>query len=132
MKIIQVATVEVTTGRVAAAATQIDQSYSPDGDNIIRTQPHLIHGFLANTSPCSNRLAWGLAIFAGSIRVPNAQTDRKNRDISATELPCDIGSNRSHAMRPIVKLKVKVKFSHTRYRALGPELIPVYRQSARR
>ena len=29
------------------------------------------------------------------------------------------------------KLK-KVKFSHTRYRALGPELIPVYRQSARR
>ena len=29
-------------------------------------------------------------------------------------------------------LKVKVKFSHTRYRALGPQLIPVYRQSARR
>ena len=26
----------------------------------------------------------------------------------------------------------KVKFSHTRYRTLGPELIPVYRQSARR
>ena len=33
----------------------------------------------------------------------------------------------------IVCAKVKkVKFSHTRYRALGPELIPVYRQSARR
>jgi len=30
------------------------------------------------------------------------------------------------------KGKVKVKFSHTRYRALGPELILVYRQSARR
>jgi len=29
-------------------------------------------------------------------------------------------------------VKVKVKFSRTRYRALGPELIPVYRQSARR
>jgi len=29
-------------------------------------------------------------------------------------------------------IKLKVKFSHTRYRALGPELIPVYRQSARR
>ena len=28
--------------------------------------------------------------------------------------------------------KKKVKFSHTRYRALDPELIPVYRQSARR
>ena len=29
-------------------------------------------------------------------------------------------------------LKAKVKFSHTRYRAVGPELIPAYRQSARR
>jgi len=28
------------------------------------------------------------------------------------------------------RLKVKVKFSHTRYRALGLELNPVYRQSA--
>jgi len=28
--------------------------------------------------------------------------------------------------------QIKVKGSHTRYRALGPELIPVYRQSARR
>jgi len=32
----------------------------------------------------------------------------------------------------VVVVKVKVKFSHTRYRALGPELILVYRQSARR
>ena len=31
-----------------------------------------------------------------------------------------------------VTVILKVKFSHTRYRALGPELIPVYRQSARR
>jgi len=29
-------------------------------------------------------------------------------------------------------VKVKVKFSHTRYGALSPELIPVYRQSAHR
>jgi len=29
-------------------------------------------------------------------------------------------------------VKVKVKFFHARYRALGPELIPVYRQSAHR
>jgi len=29
-------------------------------------------------------------------------------------------------------IQVKVKLSHTRYRALGPELIPMYRQSARR
>jgi len=33
---------------------------------------------------------------------------------------------------PPILLRKKVKFSHTRYRALGPELIPVYRQSARR
>ena len=32
----------------------------------------------------------------------------------------------------VKKVKLMVKFSHTRYRALGPELIPVYRQSARR
>jgi len=29
-------------------------------------------------------------------------------------------------------LKVQIKASHTRCRALGPELIPLYRQSARR
>ena len=32
----------------------------------------------------------------------------------------------------VQQLPKKVKFSDTRYRALGPELIPVYRQSARR
>jgi len=32
----------------------------------------------------------------------------------------------------MLQVKVKVKFSHTCYRALGPELIPVYRQSVRR
>ena len=32
---------------------------------------------------------------------------------------------------PLLRKKVKVKASHARYRALGPELIPVYRQSAR-
>ena len=32
-------------------------------------------------------------------------------------------------LKPVRGLK---KFSHTRYRALGPELIQVYRQSARR
>jgi len=30
-----------------------------------------------------------------------------------------------------MQIKVNVKISHTRYRALGPELIPVYMQSAR-
>jgi len=32
----------------------------------------------------------------------------------------------------LLVVKVKVMFSHTRYRAFGPELIPVYRPSARR
>jgi len=31
-----------------------------------------------------------------------------------------------------VGIKVKVKASHTQYQALGLELIPVYRQSARK
>jgi len=30
----------------------------------------------------------------------------------------------------IADIKIKVKASHTRHRALGPELIPLYRQSA--
>ena len=44
-----------------------------------------------------------------------------------------VGQSQSgrRAARVSVVVK-KVKFSHTRYRALGPELIPVYRQSARR
>jgi len=33
----------------------------------------------------------------------------------------------SERKRILIQFK-KVKFSHTRYRALGPELIPVYRQ----
>jgi len=32
----------------------------------------------------------------------------------------------------MIGVPLKVKASHTRYQALGPELIPVYRQSARR
>jgi len=35
-------------------------------------------------------------------------------------------------LRVDADVKVKVKASHTHYRALGPELIPVYRQSAHR
>ena len=34
--------------------------------------------------------------------------------------------------RTTSNVEVKIKASHTRYRALGPELIPVYRQSAYR
>ena len=41
-------------------------------------------------------------------------------------------SRRCRRTQPPQSLLKKVKFSHTRYRALGPELIPVYRQSARR
>jgi len=36
------------------------------------------------------------------------------------------------AVFDLPKKKDKGKVFHTRYRALGPELIPVYKQSARR
>ena len=50
---------------------------------------------------------------------------------------CDVAENTlcwraSDHTDIFVNRRKKVKFSHTRYRALGPELIPVYRQSARR
>ena len=42
-------------------------------------------------------------------------------------------ANQQHSLHDFVTtIGKKAKFSHTRYRALGPELIPVYRQSARR
>ena len=44
----------------------------------------------------------------------------------------DVSGNIPPIFYVLSDIKVKVKFSHTRYRALGPELIPVYRQSARR
>jgi len=37
-----------------------------------------------------------------------------------------------HTISHHIKVVITVKSSHTRYRALGPELIPVYGQSARR
>ena len=40
-------------------------------------------------------------------------------------------TRRSATTERLYILYKKVKFSHTRYRALGPELIPVYRRSAR-
>ena len=57
---------------------------------------------------------------------PRAIVDRSDRvfqvDVAEAEKTRD----------QVIELGKKVKFSHTRYRALGPELIPVYRQSARR
>ena len=40
------------------------------------------------------------------------------------------GRLKARLLRRLSVRSKKVKFSHTRYRALGPELIPVYRQSA--
>ena len=71
---------------------------------------------------------------------------RSHRPLTVTEFSacscssceCNIHGiymQRLQALQVLVKRyaeKVKVKFSHTRYRALGPELIPEYRQSARR
>ena len=56
--------------------------------------------------------------------VPDAQRQRRHVDTQHRVAAVS-------AVRHLALLK-KVKFSRTRYRALGPELIPVYRQSARR
>ena len=52
-------------------------------------------------------------------------------NVSGFETRCRISSV---TLQPATEQKSfkKVKFSRTRYRALGPELIPVYRLSARR
>ena len=71
--------------------------------------------------------------------VPQLQTPVRrpgwSRERSSVEpcCSCDTGgtpaSLHTHTRYDTIKVN---KFSHTRYRALGPELIPVYRQSARR
>jgi len=63
-----------------------------------------------------------------SCQVKSCQLPRNSAETTCTTSPEQI---------EVMKLESysgtkKVKFSHTRYRALGPELIPVYRQSARR
>jgi len=55
-------------------------------------------------------------------------TVRETREILSSERPRSAGG----AQDPNAGKGKKVKFSHARYRALGPELIPVYRQSAHR
>jgi len=67
---------------------------------------------------------------------------RYNNDNDDDDDDDDNNNNNNNGMRwplsshkrlvGVSPLGKKVKFSHTRYRALGPELIPVYRQSARR
>jgi len=78
----------------------------------------------------------------GTAAVTDRQTDRQTeRETMVQSLaPCSstyyTPTNNHHKPLPLsdkaLKALKKVKFSHTRYRALGPELIPVYRQSARR
>ena len=63
--------------------------------------------------------------------VADRQTDRQLSDsIGRTVLQTVAQLEALAKARPDSSKKVKA--SHTRYRALGPELIPVYRQSARR
>ena len=51
--------------------------------------------------------------------------------VGNSELTCMQCSDTSlFILESHTRIKVKVKFSHTRYRALGPELIPVYSQPA--
>ena len=58
-------------------------------------------------------------------------TDRK-KFCTAVGLPDVVTRTRMGGDRFSHLCVVKDKVIHTRYRALGPELIPVYRQSARR
>jgi len=55
-------------------------------------------------------------------------------DSTSTKTTSDKGVDDPERYDPqtILACKKTVKFSHTHYRTLGPELIPVYRQSARR
>ena len=50
----------------------------------------------------------------------------------SSTLVTSVTNQNMHQTSLVISLvcKVKVKASHTRYRALGPELIPVYRQSS--
>ena len=65
-------------------------------------------------------------------RLPACRPGRRRRHVG-TDLLALTGR---HHVTPTKHLQLhatvkKVKFSHTRYRALGPEPIPVHRQSAR-
>jgi len=65
------------------------------------------------------------------VRELSGKTVCANRTSGSTRWPKKTSRTYRMALYNRVKVK-KVKFSHTRYRVLGPELIPVYRQSARR
>ena len=83
--------------------TRTDFVGHPHGPNGVSRRPG------PQTSPC------------GSVRARVVEFSYKDAGIAQASERCQS-----------IRLAVKVKFSHTRYRALGPELIPVYRQSARR
>jgi len=77
----------------------------------------------------------GAAARPGS-RLPRAprldQVRRKPPDVVDQALADVDDADLENSVRENEFSAIKVKFSHTRYRALGPELIPVYRQSAHR
>jgi len=77
----------------------------------------------------------GAAARPGS-RLPRAprldQVRRKPPDVVDQALADVDDAHLENSVRENEFSAIKAKFSHTRYRALGPELIPVYRQSARR
>jgi len=82
-------------------------------------------------------LVFRLIIFYNSILFTGSHEQGYSEYATAKHIVCGrefCGQSSQVAITcPVVTVSVKkVKFSHTRYRALGPELIPVYRQSARR
>jgi len=85
------------------------------------------HGSLHPPMSTTHTASWFVQQFLQGSRL--CPTDRQTD--AHRDRPRYIDSNRLHLMLCMaVIVKKKVKFSHTRYRALGPELIPVCRQSA--
>jgi len=84
----------------------------------------------------------GVAVRTRSFEIKHCFLPPLHKSLRAASLPTESAGEqsprrlgwtwRSWPHQQHSTLLKKVKFSHTRYRALGPELIPVYRQSAHR
>ena len=101
--------------RSVTADNCAELAHQPDADGFIETVAHQ-WAVLAS-------LSW-VCVLLGLVTAENCAELARQPDVD--------GFIEAVAHQWAVKKVKKVKFSHTRYRALGPELIPVYRQSARR
>ena len=107
-------------------------------ENLFKTFNLVLHPF--GVAKSSTSFGWGKggkvtaarwevtlcdSIWHAVILVSNSLTySRRNKNLSNTDLPTMLPRNSLYVK--------KVKYSNTCYRAMSPELIPVYRQSTRR